>query len=289
MSFRPGIRRVRPSVRRAPPAAPPTPLVAALVAILVAAPAGAQSPPCADARSLAAATERGRALAAYDRAAWRGTDAVMALSPAVGSITQHVARPSRDGWSVAFGRLTAGRDTFLVAFEAYPGASRGSYAARRVAPARADTDTLLRAARAIGAATAAFGPATRRYNAAALPDGLGAWWVYLVPAPTVWGIWPLGADTRFRVSGDGRRILETRRLHRQVIEFNAKGTPAGGRVEVGTHTHVLSDEVEDTDVFSVLTRDPRVPEFIVTDRWVFRVDVEGRASCLGTREGVLHE
>jgi hypothetical protein len=279
MSLRPG--SIRPALA----------LLAATAAVTAgAAPAAAQTPACADAQRLADATARGRLLAAYDRAAWNGTDALARLAPPPGAITQYVARATPEGWAVAFGRLTAGRDSFLVAYEARPTERAGRYAARRLTPERADTDTLLRAARALRTAGEAFGPMSRRYNAAALPNGQGGWWVYLVPAPTVPGVWPLGADVRFRVSADGRRVLETRRLHRQVIEFNAaSGGPAGARVEVGTHTHVLSDEVEDTDVFSVMTRDPRVPEFIVTDRWVFRVDSDGRASCLGSRAAVLHE
>lgn len=278
MSLRSGI--IRPALA----------LVAATAAATAAQPAAAQAPACADAQRLAEATTRGRLLAAYDRAAWNGTDALAGLAPPPGAITQYVARATPAGWTVAFGRLTAGRDSFLVAYEARPTERAGRYTARRVAPERADTDTLLRAARALRTAGDAFGAVSRRYNAAALPDGQGGWWVYLVPAPSVWGVWPLGADARFRVSGDGRRVLETRRLHRQVIEFNAaSGGPDGARVEVGTHTHVLSDEVEDTDVFSVMTRDPRVPEFIVTDRWVFRVDSDGQTSCLGSRAAVLHE
>lgn len=275
MSHRPGTTR---------------PALGALVAALVAAPrAAAQAPACADPQPLAAATARGRALAAYDRAAWHGTDAVASLAPPPGAITQYVARETPTGWTVAFGRLSAGRDSFMVAYEARPGARAGSYTGRRVSPERADGDTLLRAARALRTAAGAFGPVTRRYNSAALPDGQGGWWVYLVPAPTTWGVWPLGADARFRVSGDGRRVLETRRLHRQVIEFNPTVGPRGARLEVGTHTHVLSDEVEDTDVFSVMIRDPRIPEFIVTDQWVFRIDPDGAASCLGSRAAVLHE
>jgi hypothetical protein len=37
---------------------------------------------------------RGRALAAYDRAAWHGSDAVVALRPARRLITHYVARPT---------------------------------------------------------------------------------------------------------------------------------------------------------------------------------------------------
>ena len=37
-----------------------------------------------------------------------------------------------------------------------------------------------------------------------LPAGDAEWFVYLMPAQTQAGIFPLGADERFRVSADGR-------------------------------------------------------------------------------------
>lgn len=35
---------------------------------------------------------------------------------------------------------------------------------------------------------------------------------------------------------------------------------------------------EDTDVLLVLTREPRVPEFIVTRTYMYKVDVDGKIS-----------
>src|SRR5215470_18399509 len=62
--------------------------------------------PAADAPSreeLDAITERGRALAAYDQAAWHSTDAVLALKPRGGAVTHYIPRRTPTGWVVAFG------------------------------------------------------------------------------------------------------------------------------------------------------------------------------------------
>jgi hypothetical protein len=236
---------------------------------------------------LADITARGRALAAYDFAAWHGSDAVVALKPAVGSVTRYIARPTPKGWVVAFGRLTAARDTFLVAYEAVQSTKSGEYEGfTGVAHEKpiVDTDYYVRAARALDTASADFGPVKRPYNAAALPTPYGNWYVYLFPAPTVTGIWPLGADTRYLISADGRTILEKRRLHNSVIEFGARlmQSPAGSKLEAGSHTAVLAEIPEDTDVFHVLTRTPKVPEYVMTDHFVYKIDTDGKINYLGT-------
>src|SRR3954452_4115230 len=86
---------------------------------------GEPSPPSE--AQLADITARGRALAAYDSAAWHGSDAVTALKPSPGSVRRYLARQTAQGWVVAFGRLTARRDTFLIAYEAVPASQVGKF------------------------------------------------------------------------------------------------------------------------------------------------------------------
>jgi hypothetical protein len=43
----------------------------------------------------------------------------------------------------------------------------------------------------------------------------------------------------------------------------------------GSHSHVLSDVPEDTDVFYVLTRKPSIPEFVGAGKRVFEIQVDG--------------
>jgi hypothetical protein len=237
---------------------------------------------------LAEITARGRALAAYDFASWHGTDAVMALKPVEGSVRRYIARLTPKGWVVAFGRLTAARDTFLVAYEAVRTAQSGEYEGfTGVAHAKpiADTDYYVHAARALDTATADFGPVQRPYNVAALPTPYGNWYVYLFPAPTITGVWPLGADTRYTLSADGRTILEKRRLHNSVIEFGAsrmRSPASGAALEAGSHTAVLAEIPEDTDVYHVISRTPRVPEYVMTDHFVYKIDIDGKINYLGT-------
>jgi hypothetical protein len=67
--------------------------------------AGAQQAP-ATPDQLAAITQRGRNLYAYDQAAWHGTDAARALlgSDSTG-LQDYIARKTASGWEVDFGAL----------------------------------------------------------------------------------------------------------------------------------------------------------------------------------------
>ena len=96
--------------------------------------------------------------------------------------------------------------------------------------------------------------------------------MYLYPAQTKVGIYPLGGDVRYLISADGTKILLKRQMHNSVIEA---GPVKGKKVVAGYHTHVLSDEPEDTDVLHVLQQDPPLPEMIGTQHFVYEIASDG--------------
>jgi hypothetical protein len=244
----------------------------ALLSLLGPAPDDAPKPGAAPSKEeLAAIAERGRGLAGYGRAVSIANDAVFALMPAGRDISRQVARRTDKGWVVAFGRLDTGRDRFLVTYEATE-AGPERFTAAKLDPPRVSTGFELHAARAMDAALTDFLKSTaerRPYDVAALPAEGGKLRVYIVPAPTKPGVWPLGGDVRYLVAGDGSTILEKRRLHATILEV----APSKGRP--GTHAHVLSDRPEDTDVAHVLTREPTTTETVVTPGYVFTIKEDG--------------
>lgn len=247
-----------------------------------------KQPPTAD--SLAQISWRGRTLAEYDFAAWRSTDSVLARRPADGVIQTYIARQDKStgDWQVAFGRLSANRDTFLVAYETRqmkPPQWR-HFAVQAFTPARADTGFWLRAARAIEIARVDFGRVTRPYNTAIIERMWGDFWVYMMPAQTRAGVYPVGGDVRYLVSKDGRTILQKRRLHNEVLEY-APRPESGSTLEANMRVAVLDDIPEDTDVFHVMVRQPQVTEYIVTDAFVYSIRSNGEIKLHGRREEVL--
>ena len=230
---------------------------------------------------LDAITARGRLLAEYDQAAWHATDAVMALHPDQSAVRGYLARRRADGlWEVVFGRLDPATSAFVIAYRAVQRSGGDTiYDARALSPRESDPDHYARAARALDVARAAFGSASRPYNAMVIPaSDQGDWFVYIVPAPTQPGVFPLGGDARYRVSPDGRTLIARRRLHNAVLEYTGRTKPNAQQV-AAYHTAVLDDRPEDTDVFHVLSREPKLPEYIASQSYFFRVDLDGRITA----------
>jgi hypothetical protein len=252
-----------------------------LVAVLaVAAGLLAQNVRLATETELSAITERGRALAEYDQAAWHATDAVQMANPKTAEGQYYIAKKENGRWIVAFGVLNADRSKFLVGYEAEQLAKPKEFSVKKKDPAREDEGFYLFAARAMELASAEFAKVNRPYNAAVLPvtgadakkDQPELLYVYFYPAQTKAGTYPLGGDARFLVSADGMKILEKRQMHKTVLGL----APAKGKkIVAGYHSHALSDAPEDSDVLHVLQQDPPVPEMITTPHFVYEVASDG--------------
>lgn len=222
---------------------------------------------------LAAVTARGQMLAAYDTAAWQATDAVLATHPKAEPSGRYIAHLTEAGWVVDFGHLNVAGNKFLVSHEATQAAIPAHFNVKSFDPDREDVGWNLAAAKAVEIAAKDFGPTTRPYNIAVLPASRGSLYVYLYPAQVKVGVYPLGGDARYRVSPDGAKIIEKRHMHKSIIESISADPKV--KVESGYHTHVLSDVPEDTDVFLVLTRQPKVPEIVVTQHYMYTIATDG--------------
>jgi len=247
-------------------------LVYAVAAVsLLGSGAGARASSRPSDTDLAVITARGRMLAAYDTAAWQATDAVMATHPKAEPSGRYIAHLTEAGWVVDFGRLNGAGDRFLVDYEATSDGTK--FLVKSFDPQREDVGWNLAAAKGMETATKDFGAMTRPYNIAVLPADGGSLYVYLYPAQVKAGVYPLGGDVRYRVSPDGSRITEKRQMHKSIIE-SVSADPKM-KVESGYHTHVLSDVPEDTDVLLVLTRQPKVPEMVVTQTFMYTIATDG--------------
>jgi hypothetical protein len=225
-------------------------------------------------------TARGKLLAEYDFASWYATDAVLAAQPRSGLIEGYLARQKPDGlWEVVFGKLSVRRDTFYVAFRALQReAGSQLYTTYEMRPPAAEQGYFLLAARALYVTRDDFGPKTRPYTATvAQIAGNGEWYVYYIPGPRDNRVWLSGGDIRYRVSADGRTITEKRPLHNATNEFLAPPTKVdSSTLDASLATIVRDDRPEDTDVFQVLVRQPRVRGLFVSRSYYFVIDTTGR-------------
>lgn len=213
-------------------------------------------------------------LAEYDAASWHATDAVKAMRPAEGVVRRYIARKTDAGWVVVFGRFSETKDAFLIAYEATQQSDPKKFTVNTYDPPKKDTGYFYIAAKAIEISLKASPLENRPYNTYVIPSDSGQLYVYVLPAQTVAEVYPLGGDTRYLVSADGDKIIETRPLHKSILE--GKGfTPSGAKPAGGWHTHILTDTPEDTDVFHVLRQTHPAPEIVGTKSGLYQVATDG--------------
>jgi len=252
--------------------------------LFVAAPrAFAQNAAAPTAQELIAITERGILLNEYDQAAWHASDAAQTANPKTVEGQHYIAKKENGRWNVVFGKLTADKNLFAIHYEAVQQAKPQEFRVTEETVQRGDSGFYLFAARAIELAQHDFAGANRPYNTAVLPAPQDQLYVYVYPAQTKARIYPLGGDVRYLISPDGNKIVDRRQMHKSILESGAP-TGKGKKLVAGFHTHVLSDVPEDTDVFHVLTQDPRVPELIRTEHFQYQVLVDGTITLEKTRK-----
>jgi len=243
----------------------------------------AQTPTAPAPADLAAITERGILLNEYDQAAWHASDAVQTANPKTVEGQHYIAKKENGRWTVVFGKLTADKNLFEIHYEAVQQEQPREFRVSQEYAQRADNGFYLFAARAIELAQHAFHGENRPYNMAVLPAPQDQLFVYVYPAQTKARVYPLGGDVRYLISADGTKIVETRQLHKSILETGP--SPGNGRkLAAGFHTHILSDLPEDTDVFHVLTQDPRVPEMVATQHFLFQVLTNGSITLEKTKK-----
>jgi hypothetical protein len=231
-------------------------------------------------------TARGRALAGYQHAAWTSSMQLLATNPDPYRVERYVAYHADSGWVVAFGRLSSERDTFYVSNIAIPAAENGRrvdtrYEFQTFAQPAPDVDFLVRAARAMDLATMTMGMAKRAYSAAAIPDENGNWFVYLTPSADVASVWPLGDDMRYRVSADGQRVLEKRRMHSGMV------LPSKDAAQLTSRRKALHDTPEDSDVFHMLMNHSSASEIVVTGKYQYLVNPDGSIRLVQGKETLV--
>jgi hypothetical protein len=259
--------------------------IAATFALTASAFGQTASPAPATTEQLAQVTQRGRALEAYDQAAWHGSDAAEAIAKGDNAgLDLFIAQKTPAGWVVDFGKLDDAGKTFATVYES-ASSDDLHFSAQRFSPARQDTGFLVSAAHAIKTAEARF-QAVRgfRYNVAVLPNADGTMYVYLYPAQTQARIFPIGGDARYTISADGLTVLAEHRMHNSVLAMDASaGVPAGSHVAAGFHTDVVENIPQDTDVFHVLARTPPIPDYVSAQGYLYKIDTDGTIEYLTTK------
>lgn len=237
---------------------------------------------------LAQVTARGRALFLYDAAAVAATDAVTqkfgtAAPVPSGARMLYIGRPTAAGWQFDFGYLSAHGKSFTIVYRSVEdGLNSRAFTASQLAGVAAQGDAFdVAAAHALLLAMRTFAfNRTVQYDYALLQRQDGAWYAYLYPAYTGYANPQFGADGRLTISADGTQIIENHRMHNALISEGAN-VPQHAQSVAGFHTDVVDDVPEDSDVFHVLLRQPRIPDYVGASGHLYRINADGTIDDLG--------
>lgn len=124
------------------------------------------------------------------------------------------------------------------------------------------------------------------YNPSAFREEDNTITVYLQPRNQEPDVILIGGDFKVSISSDGSRVLNKTKLHNSILkvqlEFKNGQEPAGA-----FHTHVLSDLPTETDVALVLLNPKLAPHYIAGQKWMSKIDADGKVSVLGKTEEIL--
>jgi hypothetical protein len=252
-------------------------LLIPLLVVLTALPTAAQ-PAAPDAQALLEVERLGQALYAYDRAIAVAETAVLALAEVEDpseliALGRFVAVPTEDGWSVAFGHYDEEVDDFIVAIQATVNPGFAVTHVEILDHPEARGSAYRDAARGIRAAVERFEFRGGAYHFAVAPTGEGDLFVYVLPAQTEPGHYPLGGDARYRFDPASRTITEEVVLHESLQMMVSE---VDGELVSGTFSLALNRLLPaETAVFLAMHRQPAIPHYVLAGDWVFAIDPNG--------------
>lgn len=238
--------------------------------------------------ALRAIEERGRQISLYLAASVKAQEALRQSPQEVPTPDEAVALEDRQGWRVVFLKdiIDRGvkRGMRVLGEVDYDPSSGEAGILRLMVPPRTAPPSTVAFARALQEAVksaSAQGGIPAPYEEAVVREKDGAFSVYLRSAPAEGGMAQFGADLLVRIASSGRQTLSIEPLHGEAAAISSAPRRAG---EPTLHVHPSGDLPVPTDVAQVLRVPALAPHLVLTPRFMFRIDAEGRITYLGPRQ-----
>jgi hypothetical protein len=185
-------------------------------------------------------------------------------------------------WWVYFGRMSDDGNNFILGYSYV--CPDGRYQEMIEIPNGEVDAGMLQFARAIKSAFSAIELKYRRYNPNVFREGDDTITVYIAPGNETEDL-RLGGDHKITVSSDGAKVLNVKELHKTLLSF----PPADKNKAASFHTHLLTDLPTETDVAAVLLNPSLAPHYVVAEKWITRIDKDGKISLVGKTEEILKD
>jgi hypothetical protein len=227
-------------------------------------------------QELDATTARGREIARYEVAAAAATDTLLASNPDKSQMGMFIAIGQGDNWTVYFGRLSADRQAFDVAYAF-------ACVKDRCAPTAAKTGAeLADFARAIDKGQGAIEPKTDRYNVNVFREPDRSITLYFTPGNTDPNVLLTGGDYKVSLTTDGETVTGSKPLHMSILKNPAK-LPDGATPVGSIANNILSEQPNETDVAATLLYPLFGEHIILCNNWMFRIEKDGHIVVIAHR------
>lgn len=238
------------------------------------------------AEEIARIEKRAELIAGYERASILSSDYLMGRQVDTNGVETWVALFEERMWVVYYGKLSKKEKQFKSVYVvAIP---HGKSKEVTMASPRKTSKDLLTFARAIKiAANEITEPQVPRYNPSVFREIDGTITVYFLPGNTQEGIVLIGGEYKVSVSSDGKRVLNSRKVHNSILRMQEHPADPDDKPAGGYHTHVLGDLPEETEVAVLRLHPTLAPHIIVGEKWTFGVDKEGKVFLMGKSKDVF--
>jgi len=266
------------------------PRAALAVGLLLSIPAAGPAP-ASDERpaeeTLKAIEQAGRQIALYHEAIARAVDQLGKEAGDGLPMDLPVVVDRRDGWHVIFLKKPSApvtSRTMLMVADVLFSPARGEVTRVRAQPsprpAPADAQSYYQALEIAEAAAAVRKEATPPFDRVILRDSDrgGSLLVYLQTRPEDARAARFGSDLRVTMSSDGKQVrgIEAPHAAPTVIPL-----PAAGAGQPTLHVHAEGDLPTESDVALILRHPALAPHLVLTPKFIFRIEKDGRIAYLG--------
>jgi hypothetical protein len=205
----------------------------------------------------------GRQIYLHDRAAWLATDAMFAdkrMRERKNTIGGWLTEPTAHGIRVIF---ISRDDTPVRVYEIEMDEAERLSEATIASPEPLTADHLAQLRARALTRSQTYMACAKTYNAVSMPSADGIR-VYLMPAFSEHGVYPLGGYHLYRTDASGENIVESRKFSNGCIDHrdSTKKSPKGAKVAYGMFTHLLDPQPTEVHVFISLYA--KTPMMIMT-------------------------
>lgn len=212
----------------------------------------------------------------YKQACRIANDTLKAANYNFQSITSYYTYKENGNWKVGFGKYGEASNEYLISYEVIYNPTTGKCSLASYETAVKEKSFYCNASKMERVISKMLDPVNKPYTYTIVPVDSSTWYMYAIPEQTEPGVYRLGGDTRFTINWRTNQIIETKRLHKSILQMPVKNNNPHGTISSAP----VSPIPVESDVLYVLSRDFKGIHKIITKQYIFTINDRGEISKL---------